>query len=55
MKRDEIKEKYNVEAWNWKQNLISKRFKKIKKIKIKFDIKMKLNQMIRDKIKKKIN
>ena len=33
--------KSNVEGWNWKQNSISKSFKKIKKIRTKFDIKIK--------------
>jgi hypothetical protein len=38
--------KSNNEGWNWKQN-------SIKKIKTKFDTKIKWNQMIRCKIKEK--
>lgn len=33
---DEIKKKYNVEAWNWKQNLISEKLKKSKEGGINF-------------------
>jgi hypothetical protein len=47
--------KSNIKRWNWKQNSIRKRIKKqttIKKMKTKFDIKIKWNQM-KDKNKNK--
>jgi len=47
--------KSNVEGWNWKQNSIKKKQKKqttIKKMRTKFDIKIKWNQM-KDNFKKK--
>jgi hypothetical protein len=36
-----------------KQNLISERIKKIKRMRVKFDIKIKWNLIIRDKIEEK--
>jgi hypothetical protein len=41
--RHKNKLKSNVERWNSKQNSISKRVEKIKRMKTKYDIKIKLN------------